>query len=114
MYMYTVCEYEHSSVSQMCRYVYMYMYVYFHYTFVHVCLYMYSHCSGVAGLSGPTMTMYMAIVRVHVHVYVQVLNTEEDKHWYKAEQDGKDGLIPKNYIQMKGHEYVYHTMCDAS
>ena len=44
-----------------------------------------------------------------VHVYylyvsVQVLNTEEDKHWYKAEQDGKDGLIPKNYIQMKPHE----------
>ena len=35
---------------------------------------------------------------------VQVLNTEEDKHWYKAEQDGKDGLIPKNYIQMKPHE----------
>ena len=37
-------------------------------------------------------------------VSVQVLNTEEDKHWYKAEQDGKDGLIPKNYIQMKAHE----------
>ena len=37
---------------------------------------------------------------------VQVLNTEEDKHWYKAEQDGKDGLIPKNYIQMKPHEWV--------
>ena len=35
---------------------------------------------------------------------VQILNTEEDKHWYRAEQDGKDGLIPKNYIQMKGHE----------
>lgn len=35
---------------------------------------------------------------------LQVLNTEEDKHWYKAEQDGKDGLIPKNYIQMKAHE----------
>ncbi len=35
---------------------------------------------------------------------LQVLNTEEDKHWFKAEQDGKDGLIPKNYIQMKPHE----------
>ncbi len=34
----------------------------------------------------------------------QVLNTEEDKHWFKAEQDGKDGLIPKNYIQMKDHQ----------
>ena len=39
-----------------------------------------------------------------VLVHMQVLNTEEDKHWYKAEQDGKDGLIPKNYIQMKPHE----------
>lgn len=43
-------------------------------------------------------------MRVCVHKHVQVLNTEEDKHWYKAEQDGKDGLIPKNYIQMKPHE----------
>uniref|UniRef100_H2Z374 Growth factor receptor-bound protein 2 n=1 Tax=Ciona savignyi TaxID=51511 RepID=H2Z374_CIOSA len=24
-------------------------------------------------------------------------------HWYKAEQDGKDGLIPKNYFQLKPH-----------
>lgn len=38
---------------------------------------------------------------------LKVLNTEEDKHWYKAEQDGKDGLIPKNYIQMKDHQW-YH------
>ncbi len=38
--------------------------------------------------------------------YVQVLNTEDDKHWFKAEQDGKDGLIPENYIQLKPHEYV--------
>lgn len=38
---------------------------------------------------------------------LKVLNTEEDKHWYKAEQDGKDGLIPKNYIQMKDHVW-YH------
>lgn len=36
-------------------------------------------------------------------VSVQILNTEEDKHWYRAEQDGKDGLVPKNYIQMKEH-----------
>ncbi len=44
----------------------------------------------------------------HIHVCThQVLNTEDDKHWFKAEQDGKDGLIPKNYIQLKPHEYVY-------
>ena len=38
---------------------------------------------------------------------LKVLNTEKDKHWYKAEQDGKDGLIPNNYIQMKPHEWYY-------
>lgn len=42
----------------------------------------------------------------YVDFFLQVLNTEEDKHWFKAEQDGRDGLIPKNYIQMKSHEYV--------
>lgn len=50
-----------------------------------------------------TLYLYMH-AHVSIYMYVQVLNTEEDKHWYKAEQDGKDGLIPKNYIQMKGHE----------
>eukprot|EP00731_Ephydatia_muelleri_P029022 Em0020g666a len=38
---------------------------------------------------------------------LKVLNMEEDKHWFKAEQDGRDGLIPKNYIEMKPHEW-YH------
>ena len=36
---------------------------------------------------------------------LKILNTEKDKHWYKAEQDGKDGLIPKNYIEMKAHDW---------
>ncbi|XP_071953306.1 growth factor receptor-bound protein 2-like [Antedon mediterranea] len=36
---------------------------------------------------------------------VKVLNTDEDRHWFKAEQDGREGLIPKNYIQMKAHEW---------
>ena len=36
--------------------------------------------------------------------YIQVLNTESDVHWFKAELDGREGLIPKNYIQMKPHE----------
>ena len=34
---------------------------------------------------------------------VKVLNTEEDKHWYRAE----GGLVPYNYIQMKEHNW-YH------
>jgi len=29
---------------------------------------------------------------------ILVINTEEDKNWFKAQQDGKDGLIPKNHI----------------
>lgn len=33
----------------------------------------------------------------------QVLNEECDQNWYKAEQDGREGFIPKNYIQMKPH-----------
>lgn len=27
-------------------------------------------------------------------------------NWYRAELDGKEGLIPSNYIQMKSHRYV--------
>ena len=40
---------------------------------------------------------------------LKVLSTEpeEDLNWYKAEQDGKEGLIPPNYIQMKPHEWFY-------
>ena len=36
---------------------------------------------------------------------LKVLSKEEDKFWYKAEQDGKHGLIPNNYIQMKDHRW---------
>jgi hypothetical protein len=31
---------------------------------------------------------------------------EEDKNWYKAELDGKEGYIPSNYIELKPHPYV--------
>ena len=27
----------------------------------------------------------------------------DDKNWFKAEQNGKEGFVPKNYIQMKPH-----------
>lgn len=30
----------------------------------------------------------------------------DDRNWYKAEQNGKEGFVPKNYIQMKPHTYV--------
>ena len=32
---------------------------------------------------------------------VQVLSTKEDTYWYMAEQEGKCGLIPGNYVKMK-------------
>lgn len=38
---------------------------------------------------------------------LKILNIEDDRHWYKAEQDGRDGLVPKNYIEMKPHDW-YH------
>ena len=27
----------------------------------------------------------------------------DDENWYKAEMGGKEGFVPKNYIQMKPH-----------
>lgn len=34
----------------------------------------------------------------------QVINIEEDVNWFRAEFEGKEGLIPSNYIEMKNHE----------
>ena len=31
---------------------------------------------------------------------------EEDKNWYKAELDGKEGYVPCNYIDMKPYSCV--------
>ena len=31
---------------------------------------------------------------------------EDDRNWYKAELNGREGYIPSNYIDMKPHEYV--------
>uniref|UniRef100_A0A672LUF1 Growth factor receptor-bound protein 2-A n=1 Tax=Sinocyclocheilus grahami TaxID=75366 RepID=A0A672LUF1_SINGR len=30
-----------------------------------------------------------------------------DQNWYKAELNGKDGFIPKNYIEMKAHPWFF-------
>lgn len=38
--------------------------------------------------------------------FFQILNMEDDMNWYRAELEGKEGLIPSNYIEMKSHEYV--------
>ena len=36
---------------------------------------------------------------------VKVLNTDDDPNWWKAEQNGREGLIPMNYIQPKPHPW---------
>ncbi|KAF9806414.1 hypothetical protein SFRURICE_001209 [Spodoptera frugiperda] len=38
---------------------------------------------------------------------LKILNMEDDMNWYRAELDGKEGLIPSNYIQMKSHSWYY-------
>ncbi|EDO38076.1 predicted protein [Nematostella vectensis] len=35
---------------------------------------------------------------------LNVLDMDQDKNWYKAEQDGREGWIPKTYIEMKPHD----------
>lgn len=37
---------------------------------------------------------------------LQVLSMEEDKNWFKAEYDGKEGYVPSNYIEMAEHRYT--------
>ena len=36
---------------------------------------------------------------------LKVLDTAEEKGWYRAELDGREGLIPNNYVRMKAHEW---------
>lgn len=38
---------------------------------------------------------------------LKVLNREDDMNWYRAELDGREGLIPSNYIEMKRHDWYY-------
>ena len=34
----------------------------------------------------------------------QILSMDDDRNWYKAELNGKEGYIPANYIDTKPHE----------
>ncbi|XKL67236.1 hypothetical protein PGB90_010656 [Kerria lacca] len=38
---------------------------------------------------------------------LKVLNMEDDVNWYRAELDGREGLIPSNYIEMKNHNWYF-------
>ena len=37
---------------------------------------------------------------------LKILDMNQDVNWYKAEQDGREGLVPKNYISMKDHSFL--------
>ncbi|KAH7732000.1 sex muscle abnormal protein 5 [Aphelenchoides avenae] len=36
---------------------------------------------------------------------IKVLNKDEDPHWFKAEYNGVEGLVPSNYIRMAEHSW---------
>ncbi|KAK7113476.1 growth factor receptor-bound protein 2-like [Littorina saxatilis] len=36
---------------------------------------------------------------------LKILSKEDDKNWYRAEQDGREGYVPNNYINMKSHPW---------
>ena len=36
----------------------------------------------------------------------QVINIDNDANWFTAEQDGRTGFVPANYLEMQPHEYV--------
>jgi len=38
---------------------------------------------------------------------LKVLNADDDKNWCRAEINGKQGLVPKNYIQLQDNDWYY-------
>ncbi|KAJ7340187.1 hypothetical protein OS493_002917 [Desmophyllum pertusum] len=38
---------------------------------------------------------------------LKVIKTDDDKNWFTAEQEGRTGLIPANYIELKPHRSVH-------
>ncbi|XP_022780261.1 growth factor receptor-bound protein 2-like [Stylophora pistillata] len=38
---------------------------------------------------------------------LKIIKTDDDKNWYKAEQEGRSGLVPANYIQLKPHSWFH-------
>ncbi|XP_033118497.1 growth factor receptor-bound protein 2-like [Anneissia japonica] len=38
---------------------------------------------------------------------LKILNKDHDRNWFKAEHEGREGLVPKNYITMKCHDWYY-------
>ena len=45
---------------------------------------------------------------------LKILDMKQDANWYKAEFNGREGLVPKNYISMKDHSFLkYVTHAEA-
>lgn len=44
---------------------------------------------------------------------LKILSMDEDKNWYKAELDGKEGYIPSNYIEMETHAWFVNKISRA-
>lgn len=38
---------------------------------------------------------------------LKIINIDDDPNWYKAEQDGRQGFIPANYVQLFPHEWFH-------
>jgi len=38
---------------------------------------------------------------------VKIINNEDDEHWFKAEQEGRSGFIPANYVKMMPHVWMH-------
>ncbi|XP_014679002.1 PREDICTED: protein enhancer of sevenless 2B-like [Priapulus caudatus] len=44
---------------------------------------------------------------------IKVLSKDEDENWYRAEVDGREGFVPRNYIEMKSHDWYFGKMSRA-
>ncbi|KAJ8037720.1 Growth factor receptor-bound protein 2 [Holothuria leucospilota] len=38
---------------------------------------------------------------------LKILNKDTDQYWYKAELNGKEGFIPKTYVQLRPHNWFH-------
>ena len=47
---------------------------------------------------------------------LKILNTDDDQNWYRAQVEGREGLIPYNYVDMKSPDWYYGSIsrCDAN
>ncbi|XP_073330348.1 growth factor receptor-bound protein 2a isoform X2 [Pagrus major] len=42
---------------------------------------------------------------------LKILSENSDKNWFKAEQNGREGMIPKNYVQVKPRGWFHGNIC---